>query len=261
MLELGLTLTPAICMPVFPSDKRKQHRTNLYVRGRRPDIPALPAIADEEHIFTETKASPFIHPPNPPEIANAKMLARNLVITSLPYTLSATLPTHLRTPPTIVPPTNHTSSPLNLTTTPSHCFNPPHSHIHIYPAYLVDCENAASMILRNRNPFTAVTFSHQAPGFGFQLPANYRHRSCSISLNIGPGQTDFFQPRMAYLAAWELARECTSGMHQFGGRRTVGPKDKVEIYIKGVYVPGVGEEGGLVGMEVGNATVNVLADD
>ena len=66
---------------------------------------------------------------------------------------------------------------------------------------------------------------------------------------------------MAYLAAWELARECTSGMHQFGGRRTVGPKDKVEIYIKGVYVPGVGEEGGLVGMEVGNATVNVLADD
>ena len=115
------------------------------------------------------------------------------------------------------------------------------------------------MILRDRDPFTAVTFS-QASGSGFQLPANYRFKSCSVSLTIDPGQSDHFQPRKAYLAAWELAWECTSGMHQFGGWRTVGPKDKVDVYIKGMSVPGVGEGGGLLGMEVGNATVNVIAD-
>lgn len=50
-------------------------------------------------------------------------------------------------------------------------------------------------------------------------------------------------------------------MHQFGGWRKVGPKDKVDVYIKGKNVPGVGEEAGLLGTEVGNATANVIADN
>lgn len=116
------------------------------------------------------------------------------------------------------------------------------------------------MILRDRDPFTAVTFS-QAPGSGFQLPANYRSKSCSISLTMHHGQSDYFQPRKAYLAAWELAWECTSGMHQLGGWRTVGPKDKVDVYVTGNYVPGVSEEDGSLGMEVGNATESVIVDD
>ena len=50
-------------------------------------------------------------------------------------------------------------------------------------------------------------------------------------------------------------------MHQLGGWRTVGPKDKVDVYVTGNYVPGVSEEDGSLGMEVGNATESVIVDD
>ena len=177
------------------------------------------------------------------------MFARYLLPTFLSCTLSATLPSQILSRQT-------NSSATSITTTPSHCFNPPYPRTHVYPAYLLDCEHAAARILRNGDPFTAVTFSHVL-GSGFQLPVNYRYQSCSISLNIDPGQSDFFQPRKAYLAAWELAWDCTSGMHQFGGWRTVGPKDKVVVLIVGVRA----QEGALAEASVENATTNFIADD
>ncbi len=77
-------------------------------------------------------------------------------------------------------------------------------------------------------------------------------------MNIDPGQADQLQPQTAYIAAWELARECTSGMYQFGGWRTVGPRDKVVLTITGEYVPGVSEEeGGSVDLNMKGGTANV----
>ena len=186
------------------------------------------------------------------------MRARNLVVTLLLSALADTLLSQRRTAPTILPATHLTSSSLDLTTTPSICFDP--THVLIPPAHFPDCERAAYNIVQNINPFNPVTFSHVA-GSGFQLPADYHYKSCWISLDIDPADTDRFQPQMAYIAAWELARECTSGIHQFGGRRTVGPRDKVSIDIFGDNVAQVSrEEGSLLEVEVGRGAGNVIAD-
>ncbi|KAF6225306.1 hypothetical protein HO173_012830 [Letharia columbiana] len=186
------------------------------------------------------------------------MLAPYLLLTFLPCTLSATLPSQTAAPPTHSPPPKLTSSPPSLTTTPSSCWDPPHPRIWIYPAHFRDCERAAAGILRNIDASTAVIFSRD-PRSGFRLPADYHYRSCWISLNIDPGEADEFEPQVAYIAAWDLARECTSVTHRFGGRRTVGPRDKVFLYINGECVPGVGEEAETVGVGVGNWTTHVAA--
>lgn len=73
---------------------------------------------------------------------------------------------------------------------------------------------------------------------------------------------DEFRPEVAYLGAWELARECTSGMHQFGGVTIIGPRNKVYIHINGLQVSSTGaEEGAVAGMEARNGSGNVVADE
>lgn len=66
-------------------------------------------------------------------------------------------------------------------------------------------------------------------------------------MNTEPEGADGFQPPKAYIAAWELTRGCTSGLHHLRGRKAVEPRGKVDVYIIGEDMPDVGaEESGFV---------------
>ncbi|CAD6589078.1 MAG: hypothetical protein ASARMPREDX12_003583 [Alectoria sarmentosa] len=108
---------------------------------------------------------------------------------------------------------------------------------HLYPVKSLDCFNAADEMMKNRREEAAMTFGRRA-GMDFKLPWRARDKSCIVTIDV-LNDVDFDKIVLweVYATALDRIEECTTGENIFGGRRVVGSKNVVYVYVFGFGSP------------------------
>ncbi|KAL9068030.1 MAG: hypothetical protein Q9161_006475 [Pseudevernia consocians] len=122
------------------------------------------------------------------------------------------------------------------------CFSDsgPSPRSHLYPVKSLDCINAADEILKNRRAHVSMVFSRRATGAGldFKLPWTARNRSCVVTVDtLNDADFDRILLFKVYQTAMNRIAECTTGGNRFGGRKAVGSKNVVYVYVFGIGSP------------------------
>ena len=119
------------------------------------------------------------------------------------------------------------------------CFDPPMPRAGLYPTNLEDCWYAAQALLDDQDPYRQRTFKRPGRGMpGTKLPIVIRHDTCVISIDVfNDVEKDHISPWQLYTATFDLARDCTQGLHRLGGRTTVGPKKVINVTVCGRFRP------------------------
>ena len=134
--------------------------------------------------------------------------------------------------------TNFSSpTPISDTNTPSTndyqgCFDHPSPLAGLYQTKLSDCKSAAEDLIQGFKPYEPIMFARKYKA-RFQLPQVVRSGNCLLSIDVlGDKDYDFLMPIVVQLAAVDLARRCTQGLHHSGGGRTVvGQKQVVNVVV------------------------------
>lgn len=136
------------------------------------------------------------------------------------------------------PPVPASISVINTSNT-DECFSPfgPSPRRHLYPVNSFDCLNAASEILKGRRAHVSMSFGRGA-GMDFKLPWTARNRSCVVTLDtLNNFDSDTIVLREVYSTALDRIEECTIGENIFGGRKVVGSKKVVYVFVFGIGSP------------------------
>ena len=127
--------------------------------------------------------------------------------------------------------------PISDTNTPNTndyqgCFDHPSPLAGLYQTKLSDCKSAAKDLIQGFKPYEPIMFARKYKA-RFKLPQVVRSGSCLLSIDVlGDKDYDFLMPIVVQLAAVDLARRCTQGLHHSGGGRTVvGPKQVVNVVV------------------------------
>jgi hypothetical protein len=109
----------------------------------------------------------------------------------------------------------------------------------LLPAEKNDCYKAADNLLdvvSRQARDVPLTFGRKRSGYSvdIQLPANSKYETCGIYIDVFSAlNEDTFELWNLYGAALDLVSRCTTGRNRYGGRRTVGPKGVVDMWIGG----------------------------
>ena len=113
----------------------------------------------------------------------------------------------------------------------------PSARRHLWPVNSIDCINAADEMMKNRRAHVSMTFGRRA-GMDFKLPWRARNRSCIVAVDT-LNNVDFDEIELweMFQTALNRIERCTTGDHIFGGRKAVGSKNVVYVYVFGIGSP------------------------
>ena len=116
------------------------------------------------------------------------------------------------------------------------CFSPlPRRHL--YPVDPFDCFNAAGEILKDKQARVLMSYGRGA-GMDFKLPWTARNKSCVVTLDtLNDFDSDTIVPWEVYGTALDRIEEYTTGENKFGGRKVVGSKKVVYVFVFGIGSP------------------------
>lgn len=107
----------------------------------------------------------------------------------------------------------------------------------LVPAEKIDCYQAADNlidVLYRQPRDIPLKFGHKGSGIDIELPSNSYFQTCAIAIDVsGAGNRDTFELWDLYGAALDLVSRCITNDRRYGGKRTVGPKGVVEVWLRG----------------------------
>lgn len=135
------------------------------------------------------------------------------------------------------------TSVLNVSDTEKgECFSEsgPSAREHLYPVKSLDCMNAAAEMLKNKRDHIKMKFGRRVTrgGLDFKLPWTARNKSCIVTVDTLKDE-DFDKIVLweVYQTALNRIEECTTGENIFGGRKVVGSKNVVYVFVFGFGSP------------------------
>ena len=119
------------------------------------------------------------------------------------------------------------------------CFSKrdPSPPMHLYPARMLDCFNAADEMLKNKPVHVEMRFGRAADS-DFRLPWSARSESCIVAIDtLNDRDFDTLTVFEVHQTTLDQIRGCTVGDNPLYGSRAVGPRDIVYIYVFGLRMP------------------------
>ena len=108
---------------------------------------------------------------------------------------------------------------------------------HAYPIQSPDCQNAADELVKKQPAFRNMKFGRGA-SMDFRLPWTVWNETCIVHVDTRNDiDYDTLAPWEVYETALDRIEECTKGADDYGGRKAVGPRGVVWVYVFGVRPP------------------------